>query len=251
MLAGWAALTAEFACRTDRCPGPDRGPSTGGGRSAWMLPTSVLIPPAAVAHRVRGMLAARDADAAWPRAGAAVLFDRDGTLVHDVPYNGDPAGWMPAAGRPRHAGPAARRAASRSAWSPTSPVSGAGLLDAGPGGRGEPPDRAGARPVRRLARSARTRPDDGCRVPQAGARAGAGGRRRSWAWPATHARWSATSARTWRPRPRRPARAASWCRTPATLRAARSLRAPVAVGSPTAAAAVDPAAGGAAGVAAT
>ncbi len=22
---------------------------------------------------------------------AAVLFDRDGTLVHDVPYNGDPA----------------------------------------------------------------------------------------------------------------------------------------------------------------
>ena len=26
-----------------------------------------------------------------PRPCAAVLFDRDGTLIHDVPYNGDPA----------------------------------------------------------------------------------------------------------------------------------------------------------------
>jgi D-glycero-D-manno-heptose 1,7-bisphosphate phosphatase len=26
-----------------------------------------------------------------PSRPAAVLFDRDGTLVHDVPYNGDPA----------------------------------------------------------------------------------------------------------------------------------------------------------------
>ncbi|MFD8594287.1 D-glycero-alpha-D-manno-heptose-1,7-bisphosphate 7-phosphatase [Kitasatospora sp. NPDC059646] len=30
--------------------------------------------------------------------GAAVLFDRDGTLVHDVPYNGDPAAVRPVAG---------------------------------------------------------------------------------------------------------------------------------------------------------
>src|SRR3954452_23042503 len=28
----------------------------------------------------------------------AVLFDRDGTLVHDVPYNGDPAEVRPVAG---------------------------------------------------------------------------------------------------------------------------------------------------------
>ena len=41
---------------------------------------------------------------------AAVLFDRDGTLVEDVPYNGDPARVVPAAGaaeavaRLRHAG---------------------------------------------------------------------------------------------------------------------------------------------------
>ncbi|MDD9207514.1 HAD-IIIA family hydrolase [Georgenia sp. 10Sc9-8] len=27
----------------------------------------------------------------WPPPVRAVLFDRDGTLVHDVPYNGDPA----------------------------------------------------------------------------------------------------------------------------------------------------------------
>ncbi len=26
----------------------------------------------------------------WPPPVRAVLFDRDGTLVHDVPYNGDP-----------------------------------------------------------------------------------------------------------------------------------------------------------------
>jgi histidinol-phosphate phosphatase family protein len=55
-----------------------------------MAATSVAIPPAAVAHRLRGELAARRAGP-LPAAGVAVLFDRDGTLVHDVPYNGDPA----------------------------------------------------------------------------------------------------------------------------------------------------------------
>jgi histidinol-phosphate phosphatase family protein len=54
-----------------------------------MAATSAAIPPAAVAHRVRGELAARRA-APLPAPGFAVLFDRDGTLVHDVPYNGDP-----------------------------------------------------------------------------------------------------------------------------------------------------------------
>jgi histidinol-phosphate phosphatase family protein len=50
-----------------------------------MAVTSALIPPAAAWHRARGELRARR------RAGAeAVLLDRDGTLIVDVPYNGDP-----------------------------------------------------------------------------------------------------------------------------------------------------------------
>jgi histidinol-phosphate phosphatase family protein len=36
--------------------------------------------------------------AAGLRPPKAVLFDRDGTLVHDVPYNGDPAAVRPVAG---------------------------------------------------------------------------------------------------------------------------------------------------------
>jgi histidinol-phosphate phosphatase family protein len=55
-----------------------------------MLLTSAVIPPAAVAHRLLGTWAHRDAGP-WPPPVRAVLFDRDGTLVHDVPYNGDPA----------------------------------------------------------------------------------------------------------------------------------------------------------------
>jgi HAD superfamily hydrolase (TIGR01662 family) len=54
-----------------------------------MLATSVAIPPAALAWRLLGTRRARGA-AAWPGPVEAVLFDRDGTLVHDVPYNGDP-----------------------------------------------------------------------------------------------------------------------------------------------------------------
>ena len=34
----------------------------------------------------------------WRDPPAAVLFDRDGTLVHDVPYNADPAAVRPVAG---------------------------------------------------------------------------------------------------------------------------------------------------------
>nr|WP_242496553.1 HAD-IIIA family hydrolase [Xylanimonas protaetiae] len=34
----------------------------------------------------------------WRPSTRAVLFDRDGTLVHDVPYNGDPAAVRPVAG---------------------------------------------------------------------------------------------------------------------------------------------------------
>jgi histidinol-phosphate phosphatase family protein len=52
-----------------------------------MLVTSAAIPPAASFHWMRGLLAARR----HHPLPAAVLFDRDGTLVEDVPYNGDPA----------------------------------------------------------------------------------------------------------------------------------------------------------------
>jgi histidinol-phosphate phosphatase family protein len=81
---GWLAGTVEFAAARI-APGP-RTP----GEILAMAATSVAIPPVAVAHRVRGELSARRAGP-LPGAGVAVLFDRDGTLVHDVPYNGDPA----------------------------------------------------------------------------------------------------------------------------------------------------------------
>ncbi|MFC7733962.1 HAD-IIIA family hydrolase [Actinomadura keratinilytica] len=95
--AAWAGLTAEFAAARV-LPGP-RTP----GEVARMLVTSAAIPPAATWHRLRGLLA-------HARAGAwcgnrAVLFDRDDTLVRDVPYNGDPARVEPV--------PGARRALDR------------------------------------------------------------------------------------------------------------------------------------------
>ncbi|MFB9568811.1 HAD-IIIA family hydrolase [Saccharopolyspora hordei] len=87
--AVWLALTAELATRRI-APGP-RAP----GELARMLVTSVLIPPAACWHRLRGeWRTAR----AGQRKPAAVLFDRDDTLVHDVPYNGDPAQVRPKRG---------------------------------------------------------------------------------------------------------------------------------------------------------
>jgi HAD superfamily hydrolase (TIGR01662 family) len=94
--AGAALLTADF-CRRRIAPGPS--PVTSAGRREWgrMLVTSVLIPPLAVGQRLRGTLRHRSA-APWPVPVRAVLFDRDGTLVHDVPYNGDPALVVPTAG---------------------------------------------------------------------------------------------------------------------------------------------------------
>jgi histidinol-phosphate phosphatase family protein len=88
-LAGWVAGTAEFAYARIS-PGP-RNPR----ELATMAATSVLIPPAAIGHWVAGVWRWHRA-AAWmppprpPWSPAAVLFDRDGTLVRDVPYNGDP-----------------------------------------------------------------------------------------------------------------------------------------------------------------
>jgi histidinol-phosphate phosphatase family protein len=79
-LLAWSLLTAQFAwCRI--APGP-RTP----GEVARMLATSVAIPFTAVAHRARGEIGERR----WRRRTRAVLFDRDGTLIVDVPDNVDP-----------------------------------------------------------------------------------------------------------------------------------------------------------------
>ncbi|WP_020659533.1 HAD-IIIA family hydrolase [Amycolatopsis benzoatilytica] len=79
-LTAWATLTGAFAAQRIRS-----GPAAP-GEIARMALTSVLIPPAACWHRLRGEIAARRPDR--PRA---VLFDRDDTLIHDVPYLSDPA----------------------------------------------------------------------------------------------------------------------------------------------------------------
>ncbi|HEY9286914.1 MAG TPA: HAD-IIIA family hydrolase [Candidatus Dormibacteraeota bacterium] len=83
-LAAWTAGTAEFASRR----------IAAGPRSrreiVTILGSSIVIPPLAVAHWLRAWWrwrGARPLSTALPRA---VLFDRDGTLVEDFPYNGDP-----------------------------------------------------------------------------------------------------------------------------------------------------------------
>src|ERR687889_1262167 len=81
---GWAAGTAEFAWARI-APGPrDRAEVT------TMLATSALIPPLASWHFLRGAVQHRRVRP-WRGLPDLVLFDRDGTLVRDYPYNGDPA----------------------------------------------------------------------------------------------------------------------------------------------------------------
>jgi histidinol-phosphate phosphatase family protein len=83
----WAIGTAELAWARI-APGP-RTPREV-GRMLW---TSALMPFLATGWWVAGwlMLPARlRRGAPAPRHPDAVLFDRDGTLVEDVPYNGDP-----------------------------------------------------------------------------------------------------------------------------------------------------------------
>lgn len=99
-LAGlvWAGNTAEFSWRRI-APGPrDRA------EVARMVSTSVLIPPAASWFWLRALVS-REAGVTAASRPAAVLVDRDGTLVRDVPYNGDPAAVSPM--------PGARRALDR------------------------------------------------------------------------------------------------------------------------------------------
>src|SRR4051794_13819340 len=79
----WAAGTAEFAWRRI-APGPrDRAEVT------TMLATSAAIPALASWHWLRGVVQHRRVTP-WRGLPDLVLFDRNGTLVHDFPYNGDP-----------------------------------------------------------------------------------------------------------------------------------------------------------------
>jgi len=95
----WAGLTAEFAAgRILSGPRTAREIST-------VLVTSALIPPLAVAHRLRGELRVRFAGRKNARIPSgkprAVLFDRDGTLIEDVPYLSDPHRVRPVPGARR------------------------------------------------------------------------------------------------------------------------------------------------------
>jgi HAD superfamily hydrolase (TIGR01662 family) len=79
--AAWVAGTLELAAARI-APGP-RTPD----ELVTMLLTSAPLPFAATAHRLRGSLGAQR----LARRPAAVLLDRDDTLIRDVPYNGDPS----------------------------------------------------------------------------------------------------------------------------------------------------------------
>jgi HAD superfamily hydrolase (TIGR01662 family) len=82
----WLAGTAEFAWRRI---GP--GPRTRDEVTSMAL-TSAAIPPLATWHWLEGVVRHRNVQR-WRGLPDLVLFDRDGTLVHDFPYNGDPA-WV-------------------------------------------------------------------------------------------------------------------------------------------------------------
>ena len=114
--AAWLAGTAELAWARI-APGP-RTPR----EVATMLWTSAAIPFAATGwwlagHATRRRRLAQPGPVAAPARPAAVLFDRDGTLVLDVPYNGDPGRVRPVPGA------AAAVARLRAAGVPTAVVS--------------------------------------------------------------------------------------------------------------------------------
>jgi histidinol-phosphate phosphatase family protein len=94
--AAWAAGTAELAWARI-APGPRTREEI-----TTMSLTSVALPPVATAQRIGGVLRARRLRRAGggpvPAPPLAVLLDRDDTLIHDVPYNGDPDLVLPKAG---------------------------------------------------------------------------------------------------------------------------------------------------------
>jgi HAD superfamily hydrolase (TIGR01662 family) len=81
--AAWLAGTAEFAWARI-APGPRTADEV-----TTMALTSAAIPALATWHWLRGIVRHRRV-APWRGLPDLVLFDRDGTLVHDFPYNGDP-----------------------------------------------------------------------------------------------------------------------------------------------------------------
>ena len=89
--AAWAAGTAELTWARV-APGPRDAAEV-----RRMLLTSAAIPVAATWHSVKGAVQHRTASA-WRGLPDLVLFDRDGTIVHDVPYNGDPTKVTPVQG---------------------------------------------------------------------------------------------------------------------------------------------------------
>ena len=105
LAAGWGLATGELAWRRI-APGPRTAHEV-----ATMAATSAVLPAAASFHHLRGRARARSLErepslAPRPaRRPAAVLLDRDGTLVVDVPYNADPERVVPL--------PGARRALDR------------------------------------------------------------------------------------------------------------------------------------------
>jgi HAD superfamily hydrolase (TIGR01662 family) len=80
----WTLGTAELAWNRIT-PGPRTTREI-----ATMAATSIAMPFLATAQRLRGELTRPRPRGTAPQPPAAVLFDRDGTLVVDVPYNGDP-----------------------------------------------------------------------------------------------------------------------------------------------------------------
>jgi HAD superfamily hydrolase (TIGR01662 family) len=98
LLATWSWRWARFTRRR-------RHPSRDGlSRTVQLGLTSAVIPPCATAWWIAGCWRARrlapdGLEDRWSaQIPALVLFDRDGTLVHDVPYNGDPAAVAPVQG---------------------------------------------------------------------------------------------------------------------------------------------------------
>jgi HAD superfamily hydrolase (TIGR01662 family) len=89
--SAWLAGTAELAWARI-APGPRTRDEI-----ARMLATSALIPAAATWHYAHGLVRHRHAGA-WSPPPELVLLDRDGTLIVDVPYNGDPGLVRPVAG---------------------------------------------------------------------------------------------------------------------------------------------------------
>jgi histidinol-phosphate phosphatase family protein len=89
----WLAGTAELA-RARIAPGPRDAREV-----ATMVATSVAMPPLATWHTLRG-IGRLPRLLSTPPPPAAVLLDRDGTLVEDVPYNGDPDRVRPRRGAP-------------------------------------------------------------------------------------------------------------------------------------------------------